>query len=190
MSGFQQRWRNVYPNGSFLLRGGAAVGPRQMIVNFHCQVSTGIPPLWVAKMVQSTCSSELLLRSCLCSAHIPLNWHAAYSRRLCFAKCSRPLTGATSDSTSRSRCFTFCAVLQVSPKFIYGVIWFYIFYWRHTEVLRGSRVPRASLGEITVITGDDRELWRGFFQVWSFSKFSRCRLMTKGNLVASSLQQR
>lgn len=79
MSGYQQRWRNVYPNGSFLRRGGAAVRPRQMIVNFHCQVSTGIPPLRVAQMVQSTCSSELLLRSCLCSAHIPLNWHAAYA---------------------------------------------------------------------------------------------------------------
>lgn len=42
MSGYQQRWRNVYTNGSFL-QGEVGVEPRQMAIYFNCQVSPRLP---------------------------------------------------------------------------------------------------------------------------------------------------
>ena len=77
MSGYQQRWRNVYTNGSFL-QGDAAVGARQMTVNFYCQVSSRRP-----RSVLGRWYSPHAVRSCCWGGssvqHIPLNWHAAYA---------------------------------------------------------------------------------------------------------------
>lgn len=77
MSGYQQRWRNVYINGS-LLQGDVAVGSRQMTVNFHCQVSSRSP-----RSARSSWYSPHAVRSCCWGGssvqHIPLNWHAAYA---------------------------------------------------------------------------------------------------------------
>lgn len=109
MSAFQQRWRNVYTDGSFFA-GQFVVQSVWMTVHFDWQVSSRLPaPRRV--MVQSKCSLELLPRRFHRLAHT-VKWVRRYKEPLLHKntallwKCYCPVTGLTPPIRARPHYFT------------------------------------------------------------------------------------